>query len=275
MRTQLIAVIVILLAVVPMLAAQENPKENDGQVTPAQAPAATGDRTALEDVMATPEAPPRGPKDVLDDYEAEMGAITQRFSATLLVVANAVQKGELTSEQGQKITAEQYQTAQMQFELLAAWRAMLEHDLASVPESASNTHPAEETNPVKDKENEIVMVALPFSSFELNSSVAQYLNLSDSQIEGIQRVMTRERRNLQPLMSQLNATRQQLLTADPEHTSEKQLKSLADRQAGLLAKLIVANGRMQSKIYKLLTLEQQRKVNDLKQSNESTTIADK
>ncbi len=273
MRTQLIAVIVILLTVAPMLAAQENPK--NGQVTPGEAPAASGNRTALEDVMAAPEAPPRGPKDLLDDYEAEMGAITQRFSATLLLVAKAVQNGELTSEQGQKITAEQYQTAQMQFELLAAWRAMLEHDLASVPESASSTHPAEGTNPVKDKENEIVMVALPFSSFELNSSVAQYLNLSDSQIEDIQQVMTRERRNLQPLMSQLNTTRQQLLIVDPEHTSEKQLKSLADRQAGLLAKLIVANGRMQSKIYKLLTLEQQRKLDDLKQSNESTIIADK
>ena len=273
MRTQTIVVIVILLTTAPLISAQDNNRVGNVQANIAQS--AAGEETALADVMSAPEAVPRGPKDVLEDYEAEMGAITQRFSATLLVVAKAVQNGELTSEQGQKITSEQYQTAQMQFELLAAWRAMLEHDLASVPESAPNTNSVQQNNPVQDKENEIVMVALPFSSFELNSLVAQYLDLSDSQIEGIQQVMTHERRNLQPLMSQLKAARQALLAVDAEHTSEKQLTSLADRQAGLLAKLIVANARMQSKIYKLLTLDQQRKLDDLKRNDGSTMIADK
>ena len=47
---------------------------------------------------------------------------------------------------------------------------------------------------------------------------------------------------------------------------------LADTQAGLLAKLIVANARMQSKIYKLLTPEQQGKLDNLKRSNESAAI---
>lgn len=99
--------------------------------------------------------------------------------------------------------------------------------------------------------------------------------MSESQIEGIQQVMTSEHRNLEPLMAKLKATREELMAIDAQHTSEKQMKSLAARQAGLLAKLIVANARMQSKIYKLLTLEQQRKLDDLKRSNESTTIADK
>lgn len=267
MRTQTIVIVLILLTIAPLLSAQDNHKTGNAQANTVQS--AAGEETALAEVMSAPEALPRGPKDILDDYEAEMGAITQKFSEALLVIANAVQNGELTSEQGQKITAEQYQTAQMQFELLAAWRAMLEHDLASVPA------PASDTNSAPTRDNEIVMVALPFSSFELNPSVAEYLNLSDSQIEDIQQVMTYERRNLQPLLSQLNATRQKLLALDAEHNSEKQMKSLADRQAGLLAKLIVANGRMQSKIYKLLTVDQQRKLDDLKRSNESTTIADK
>ncbi|HWC18054.1 MAG TPA: Spy/CpxP family protein refolding chaperone [Terriglobales bacterium] len=270
---QTIVVIFILLTFVPLLSAQDNHGVDQSQAN--TAPSAAADETALADVLSAPEALPRGPKDVLDDYEAEMGAITQRFSATLLVIAKAVQNGELTSEQGQKITSEQYETAQMQFELLAAWRAMLEHDLASVPESATNTNPVQQSDPIQEKENEIVMVALPFSSFELNASVAQYLNLSGSQIEGIQQLMTSEHRNLEPLMAKLKATREELMAIDAQHTTEKQMKSLANRQAGLLAKLIVANARMQSKIYKLLTLEQQRKLDDFKRSNESTTIADK
>jgi hypothetical protein len=268
MRKQLIVVILILLAITP-LSAQDNPGGSNVQVTTAQSAAVAGEETALADVMTVPEALPRGPKELLEDYEAEMEAITQRFSATLLIIADAVQRGELTSEHGQKISAEQYQTAQMQFELLGAWRAMLEHDLASVPVPASNA------NPVQAKENGIVMVALPFSSFELNPSIAEYLKLSDSQIEGIQQVMTREHRNLQPLMAKLKTTKEELLALDAEHTSARQMKSLADRHAGLLAKLIVANALMQSKIYRLLTLDQQRKLDDLKRSNESTTIADK
>ena len=266
---QSVVVTLILLTVTSLLSAQDNPGASNAQATAAQSSATTGEKAALADVVEAPEALPRGPKDLLEDYEAEMDAITHRFSAALQGIANAVQRGELTGEQGQKISAEQYQTAQMQFELLGAWRAMLEHDLASVSLPASNA------TPVAAKENEVVMAALPFSSFELNPSVVEYLNLSDSQIEGIQQVMTRERRNLQPLMAKLKATRDELLAVDAAHTSEKQMKSLADRQASLLAKLILANARMQSKIYKLLTLEQQRQLDDLKRGNQPTTIADK
>jgi hypothetical protein len=60
-----------------------------------------------------------------------MAAITQKFSATLATVTDAVQRGQLTVEQGQKISAEQYEMAEMQFELLSAWHAMLEQDLPS------------------------------------------------------------------------------------------------------------------------------------------------
>jgi hypothetical protein len=268
MKTQLILVMFILLSIAPALSAQDSPHGSNAQATDAQSSAVVGEAT-LADVMAAPEALPRGPKEVLEDYETEMSAITQTFSATLLIIAGAVQRGELTSEQGQKLSAEQYQVAQMQFELLGAWSSMLEHDLVSAPVSASST------NSVPEKDNEIVTVALPFSSFELNPSVAEYLNLSDSQIQGIRQVMTRERRNLQPLMARLRATREELLAVNAEHTREKQMKSLADREASLLTKLIVANARVQSKISKLLTLEQQRKLDDLKRSSESTTIADK
>lgn len=268
MKTQLIVMMFILLSIAPALSAQDSPHGSSAQATDAQSSAVV-EEAALADVMAVPVALPRGPKEVLEDYETEMSAITQKFSATLLIISGAVQRGELTSEQGQKLSAEQYQVAQMQFELLGAWCSMLEDDLVSAPVSASNA------NSVPEKDNEIVTVALPFSSFELNPSVAEYLNLSDPQIEGIQQVMTRERRNLQPLMTKLKATSEELLAVNAEHTSEKQMKSLADREARLLTKLIVANARVQSRISKLLTLEQQRKLDDLKRSSESTAVADK
>lgn len=150
MRTQPTFVILMTLVITSMLLAEDSSGGSKVQVTAAQSPIVTAEETVLADVMSVPEPLPRAAQDLLEDYEAELGTITQRFSAPLLVNANAVQRGELTSEQGQKLSAKQYQTSQMQFELLSVWRAMLEHDLASVPPSASNA------NPVPAKENEML-----------------------------------------------------------------------------------------------------------------------
>lgn len=54
-------------------------------------------------------------------------------------------------DQGQKISAEQYEQAQMQFELLSAWHEMLEADLARANQEKENrqensTKPAESKN---------------------------------------------------------------------------------------------------------------------------------
>jgi Spy/CpxP family protein refolding chaperone len=69
-------------------------------------------------------------------------------------------------------------------------------------------------------------------------------------------------------MAQSRSIRQKLLALDAQPSNKKQIKTLADAQATLLAKVIVANARMQSEIYKLLTREQQRELDDLKRTNE-------
>jgi Spy/CpxP family protein refolding chaperone len=85
--------------------------------------------------------------------------------------------------------------------------------------------------------------------------------------------MARDRHNMEPLLAQLRSVRQKLLGLDVQHSNKKDIKTLADRQAALLAKFIVANARMQSVIYKLLTPQQQRKLDDLKRTGESGTVA--
>ena len=266
MKAKLMVILAVLMGMMPItLSAQV--KSGDGS---ANAPVvildSAQDGTALEDGQSALHAVSRGPKELLQEYEAEMEAMTQRFAADVLGIAEAVRRGELTSEQGQKATTELDQVVQMRFVLLSSWRVMLEHDLAQAQTAADQPGPA------LDENNEIVMVALPFSSSELNSSLAEYLNLSQSQIEAIQKVMARERGNVQPLIAQLKTTKEKLLAADARHPSDKNIKVLADTPAALLAKLIVADARMQSEIYKLLAPEQQAKLDDLKRSNESAAI---
>jgi hypothetical protein len=151
----------------------------------------------------------------------------------------------------------------MQFELLSLWRGIEEQDSARIPDV--------EAKPDSTQESEVVMVALPFSSLQLNPSLASYLSLTPSQVEAIQRVMMREQHSLEPLMTQLRTTRKKLLALGSEHVNEKQVKALADTEASLLARLIVTNARMQSKIYKILSLEQQKKLSDLERTQSAVT----
>jgi hypothetical protein len=88
------------------------------------------------------------------------------------------------------------------------------------------------------------MVALPFSSLQLNPSLATYLSLTSSQVEAIQQVMMREQHSLESLMTALRTAREKLLAIGSEHVNEKQVKALAATEASLLARLIVANARM-------------------------------
>jgi hypothetical protein len=195
-----------------------------------------------------------------------MLAITQNFSAKLAGISEAVQQGRMSSEEGKTSSAEQYLIAQMQFQLLSAWRQMEEQDMAKAPA-------ADDKSDAATDDNELVLVELPFSSFELTAAVAEHLSLTQSQKAAIQQVMTRERHHMEPLMAQLRSTREKLLALDPQHSNKKEIKTLADAQAALLAKFIVANARMQSEIYKLLTPEQRRKLDDLKRIGESGTVA--
>jgi hypothetical protein len=203
------------------------------------------------------------PKQVLHDYDSLMIALTQKFSSTLATIADAVKRGEVSNEQAREMSAEQYQVTHMQFELLSLWRGIEEQDSARIPDV--------EAKPDSTQESEVVMVALPFSSLQLNPSLATYLSLTSTQVEAIRQVMMREQRSLEPLMTTLRTTQEKLLAIGSEHVNEKQVKALADIEASLLARLIVANARMQSKIYKILSPDQQKKLSDLERTQSAVT----
>jgi Spy/CpxP family protein refolding chaperone len=192
-----------------------------------------------------------------------MIAITQRFSATLAAIAEAVQQGKISSEKGKEMSAEQYQLTHMQVELLSLWREIEQQDMARIPDAPAK--------PAPTQDSEIVMVALPFSSLQLNPSLSEYLSLTPSQVAAIQQVMVLERQSLQPLLTQLRITREKLLATGGDLMNEKEVKSLAQAEAALLAKLIIANARLQSKIYRILSPNQQKKLADLERTQGSSS----
>jgi LTXXQ motif family protein len=265
MKAKLILVLILMTIMPVVSSAQSKSGADTAPINPGGAPDSLVPDPGPTNVPAAPADPEA--QQTLQEYQAALIAITQNFFANLAGITEAVQQGNMSSEEGKTSSVEQYLTAQMQFQLLSAWRQMEGQNLAKVPAPDDKS----EASPTDD--NQILLVELPFSSFELTAAVAEHLSLTQSQKEAIQQVMTRERHQMEPLMAQLRSLREKLSAIDPQQSNKKEIKTLADAQAALLAKFILANARMQSEIYKLLTPEQQKKLDDLKRSGESGTVA--
>jgi len=223
------------------------------------------DNAVLTEVLRVEPQLPRGPNDILEDYEAEMANITSQMSHELVGICEAMAKGQIPRERGEYLARERYQIATMQFQLLSALHAILEQSVAQSSAAQTEDDPS--------PPGQALVLALPFSSLQLNSSLAQYLELTPEQSSAITEVMARERPYVAPLMAELDATRQKLEMATRNaHPDQKQITSLALTQARLLTKLVAENADLQGKISRLLNSEQRRKIERFRQGNEVSSL---
>jgi Spy/CpxP family protein refolding chaperone len=217
-------------------------------------------KDSVTDVLPQDAVIPRGPTDVLKDYENQMTAVSEWLSGQLGSIVQAVNSGGLTREQGEYFTGERYEAAMMQFQLLRAQYAILEHEIAATSAS-KDAAPAQS--------GQAVVLSLPFSSLQLDPSLAQYLGLNTQQVSGIQDLMSKERRTIEPVIAQFRTTQQELLaTTQNGQSNDKRVQSLADAQAHLLTKLIAANWRLQTDLAELLSPEQRKKLDEVKRTKE-------
>lgn len=219
---------------------------------------------ALADIVAAPPVNPRGPGDLLRDYELEMASITERLSMDLRVISNAVGTGQITREQGEYASGERYQVAMMQFQLFGALHTILEADIARTPVVPE---------PAPSLSAEIVVVAMPFSSLRLNPSLVEYLGLNPTQVRSIKRLMDQERPKTEPLMLELQAISRELGVAvqQPQNSDNGgPAKELAATKTRLLKQLMRANSRLQRRIDDVLDPQQRRKLDAFKRMSEVT-----
>jgi Spy/CpxP family protein refolding chaperone len=218
----------------------------------------------LKNVISTDPVLPRGPNDLLRDYEAEMEAISRRFATELGAISQAVQYGRVRREQAEETSSERYQVAMMQFQLFSALHAILEHDI-----DQNSTQQLK--SPSRD---ETAMVALPFSSLQLNPALIQYLQLTQAQAAAIEELMSNQRRELEPVIAEFQTARRRLLWLNrnqSEDRNDDEIHAAAASQAKALSKLILANSRLQSTIYQILNAEQRKKLDDMERGSEVFT----
>jgi Spy/CpxP family protein refolding chaperone len=95
----------------------------------------------------------------------------------------------------------------------------------------------------------------------------EYLKLTRLQIGAIQNQIAEERGQVQPLTQQLARNRRALIAATLSGRFDaNQVANLAAEQSRVLEQLITADARLQAKVYKMLTAEQTRKLDAVRQS---------
>ena len=108
MKRKLFFSILVLVGVMPSaLAAETNVHIGSGHVavTPVEQEGSTN-------VQTGPGVVANNSKQPIQDFDSILIAITGKFSGTLAAIADAIKHGELTTDQGREISAEQYQLAQ-------------------------------------------------------------------------------------------------------------------------------------------------------------------
>jgi Spy/CpxP family protein refolding chaperone len=219
----------------------------------------------LREIVSAQPTIPVGPKEILASYEGGMASVVTRMSDELGAIVAQVGANRLSREQGEYLARERYEIAAMQFQLLSASHAILQHAVNQASVAASEPEPTP---------GQHLVVPLPFSSLELSPALAEYLSLTPAQSAAIWQVMREERPHMTPLIAALDSTRQKLeLVSRDDPSKQKQVLALARAQARLLTRLMEEGSKLQGKIRRLLNPEQLKKLDGLKQDMQLRSVS--
>ena len=87
------------------------------------------DDTALSSILAVTPQMPRGPFDVLNEYEQEMTSIDGRLSRDLAQVSESVGLGQISAKESEDLIWKRYQIAMMQFQVLRSRVTITPHSV--------------------------------------------------------------------------------------------------------------------------------------------------
>jgi hypothetical protein len=150
----------------------------------------------------------------------------------------------------------------MRFQLLSTGQQLLDYQ------------PRKETEPESGVQvsGDALVVSPPDSTPDVPAAIVSYLDLTPLQIAAIQAQIALQRDQVQSLMEQLTNNRRELIATTLKGQFDiRQVRKLAAQQARILEPLVVANARLQIEIYKILTIEQQRKLDAMRKESAGFT----
>ncbi len=118
-----------------------------------------------------------------------------------------------------------------------------------------------------------ITIAAPTSSPDVPPQIASYLELNPAQLAAIQAQVIDDRKQVQPLLKQLEDSRRKLLSNSLNRNCDVKVRALAAEQSRILKQLIVANALLEAKVYKMLTSGQQHKLDELRRQTPSMRVS--
>src|SRR5258708_32788361 len=119
---------------------------------------------------------------------------------------------------------------------------------------------------------ETLVVLPPDVSHDVPIAIVEYLDLTPVQIVAVQAQIAEQRARAQSLMKQLTNNRRELVATTLKGQFDiRRVHKLAAQQARILEPLVVANARLQTEIYRILTVEQQRKLDEMRKETAGLT----
>ena len=139
MKAPLLVSVTLLLAAVPLAFTQkestnEKPSERR-QIHEAIARSGAQMNEVVSSLLAFAPEMPRGPLEILREYEGEMTSISQTFTVEISLITEAVHRGQITSQQADYLMQQRFQIALMQYEVLTALHDSLAFEISRTPVS--------------------------------------------------------------------------------------------------------------------------------------------
>jgi hypothetical protein len=249
------------LLIIPMVSVAASGQENNAAET---RNAVVASLTRLQSSgPVTPDVQLQEPNASLNAnaYEGRMDAVLRAMSAELGEIAQQVRDGKINRAEGDYLCLERYYIALSRFQFLRTlYQRQGEDNQGGGENSQENTEP--------QISGETVIVPPRISSPDIPSEIINYLELNPPQIAAIQSQISDERKHVQPLLQQLEKSRQKLISIKLNGNLDAgKLKSVATEQSQIVKQLIVANALLETKLYRMLTSEQQRKADELRRQN--------
>jgi len=197
---------------------------------------------------------PGGPPDA-QSYPEQLESVLAAMSAELGEIAQAVREGKITRSEGEYLSLERYYVALTRFQFL---RTLYQNPMEG---NQAQSHRQENT-PLQMSGT--VMISPLTCSPEIPEQIVGYLELKPVQIKAIQAQIVDECKQVQPLLDRLEKSRRNLISLKLSgKTDANQVQALASEQSRVIQQLIVENSQLETKLYGMLTSEQQRKVDGL------------
>ncbi len=198
-----------------------------------------------------------GPQDIKEQYPQQMEAVLQSVSQELVQITQAVRDGSIDRSQAEYLSVERYYVGLMRFQLLRA--------LYQNADATNQRQPYSQARISPQSSDSTITIAPATSSPDIPPQLVGYLQLTPEQLAAIETQIANDRKQVQPLVERLETSRRALISSTFNGQYDgKKIAILAAEQSQIMEQLIVANAMVEAEVYKLLTPEQQQKIDELR-----------